>query len=411
MRELINPGTQEMEEAINKLFSNRKKSDLVFFYFCGHGYKIPGSSKFFLLTKETKKVENSHTLVSVVPSSSVHHHMTESNAQQQVVILDSCVSGSFIEEMRLRFRGVRAILTATSGSADDFAIAQEGAVLPVYTHYLVEGIETGAADLDNDGNISIEELYKYINEKVRNHKPETKMKPGRCIISNHEEKISLFQIIQQTDLIMSPIDVQSFTGHEESVKAVAVSPNGKIVASGSKNGEIKLWELDTGKLIRTISAHKQSVKSIAISPDGKTLVSGSKSGKVKLWEIETGELIRTISAHNQPVNSIAISPNGKTFASASKSGRVKLWEIESGEPIRTISAHTQSVNSIVISPDAKTLASASDGGKVKLWNLETKEQLLTLSGHTDAVNCVAFGLDENTLVSGSDDETVKVWRR
>ncbi|WGV26771.1 protein kinase domain-containing protein [Halotia branconii] len=217
--------------------------------------------------------------------------------------------------------------------------------------------------------------------------------------------------------------IRTFIGHSDSVNSVTFSPDGKTLASGSgsfsftlnnannsNDKTIKLWNLETGKQIRTFIGHSSWINSVAISPDGKTLVSGSSDETIKLWNLETGEQIRTFTGHSESVNSVAISPDGKTLVSGSSDETIKLWNLETGEQIRTFTGHSESVNSVAISPDSKTLVSGSSDETIKLWNLETGEQIRTFTGHSDPVNSVAISPDGKTLVSGSSDETIKIWR-
>jgi WD40 repeat protein len=108
---------------------------------------------------------------------------------------------------------------------------------------------------------------------------------------------------------------------------VAISPDGKTVASGSADTSIKLWDIKTGKEIRPLAGHSGFVFSVAISPDGKTLTSGSWDTSIKLWDIATGKEIRSLIGHSSTVNSVAISPDGKTVAGGTGSGSCLLLEI------------------------------------------------------------------------------------
>jgi len=203
--------------------------------------------------------------------------------------------------------------------------------------------------------------------------------------------------------------IRTLSGHSNSVRSVAISPDGRTLSSGSRDKTIKIWNLATGELIRTLSSHSDRVRSVAISPDGRTLASGSDDKTIKIWNIATGELIRTLSGHSHWVNSVAISPDGRTLASGSDE-TIKIWNLATGELIRTLSGYSDWVNSVAISPDGKTLASGSDDKTIKIWNLATGQLIRTLSGHSDWVGSVAISPDGRTLVSGSDDKTIKIWR-
>jgi hypothetical protein len=156
-------------------------------------------------------------------------------------------------------------------------------------------------------------------------------------------------------------------GQNVSVYSVAWSPDGKTLASGSRDNMVKLWDTATGKLLSTLEGHSGEVWSVAWSPDGKTLASGSSDQTVKLWDTATGKLLTTLQGHNDVVASVAWSPDGKILASGSSDKTVKLWEAATGKPLTTLEGHTGTVYSVAWSPDGKTLASGAGDKKVKLW--------------------------------------------
>ena len=172
---LLNPEPQKMREAIERLFTDRNKDDLVLLYFSGHGV-VDDFGKFHLTTARTeKRFLNSTT----IPATFVHGLMEGNKSQRQVVILDSCFSGAFAKEMKAKGEAVnlqpqlggkgRAVLT--SSSATEYSFEQKEAALSVYTQYVVEGLRTGIADRDEDGWISIDELHEFAQGKVREVAP------------------------------------------------------------------------------------------------------------------------------------------------------------------------------------------------------------------------------------------------
>jgi WD40 repeat protein len=231
--------------------------------------------------------------------------------------------------------------------------------------------------------------------------------------------------------------VRTLSGHTGDVTSVAFSPDGRLLASGSGELDktIKLWEVATGKEVRTIDPFPPCVPppghicvswqvywhSVAFSPDGKLLASGSASGTVydtiKLWEVASGSLVRTLEGHTGSVYSVAFSPDGRLLASGSCSqrnssgyciqGEIKLWEVATGSLVRTLTGHTGWVASVAFSPDGRLLASGS--GDIKLWDVASGREVRTLTGHTYGVWSVAFSPDGKLLASGSSDETIKLW--
>ncbi|ARV61578.1 serine/threonine protein kinase [Nostocales cyanobacterium HT-58-2] len=198
-------------------------------------------------------------------------------------------------------------------------------------------------------------------------------------------------------------------GHSSDVNSVAFSPNGKLLASGSDDDTIKLWDLANKQEIRALKEHSGWVWAVAFSPDGKTLASASADKTIKLWNVQTGKEIRTLEGHSAGVSSIAFSADGKTLASGSLDKTIKLWNLETGKEIRTFTGHSKAVACVAFAPDGATLASGSWDKTIKLWNLATGKEVRTLGGHSDMVLSVAFSPDGITLASGSKDMTIKIW--
>lgn len=202
---------------------------------------------------------------------------------------------------------------------------------------------------------------------------------------------------------------KTLSGHSNSVASVAHNPNGQILASGSYDNTIKLWNLTKNKEIRTFKGHSAWVAAVAITPNNKSLVSSSYDNTIKLWNMVNGQQIRTFKGHSDSIGALLVTKDGKTIISGSFDRTIKLWNLNNGEEIRTLSGHSLRVSSIAISPDNKVLVSGSDDRTIKIWNLVTGELIRTLEAHKDKVSSVAISPDGKTLVSGSYDRSIKLW--
>lgn len=196
-------------------------------------------------------------------------------------------------------------------------------------------------------------------------------------------------------------------GHADFIDSVCYSPDGKYIASGSDDKTVKIWEVETGRELRTLRGHSYDVNSVCYSPDGKYTASSSWDS-IKLWEVATGECIKTLSGNNDNY-SLCYSPDGKYIASSSRDS-IKLWEVTTGECIKTFEGHTGFIESICYSPNGKYIVSGSEDKTIKLWEAATGECIKTLSGHTSPVYAVAYSLDGKTVASGSFDHIIKIWK-
>ena len=203
--------------------------------------------------------------------------------------------------------------------------------------------------------------------------------------------------------------LKTLRGHDGWVQAIAFSPDGERLVSGSSDHTVKLWDVQSGECLYTLAGHDQRVKAVAVAPDGKTLASGSDDRTVKIWDARTGRCLQTLEGHTNWVLSVAYSPDGKSLASGSGDRTIKLWNLKTGKCLRTIEAHTHRVRSVAFSPDGLTLASASEDCQVKLWTVKTGECVQTLQGHRQIVWMVTFNHRGDRLASCSEDGTIRLW--
>ena len=170
-----------------------------------------------------------------------------------------------------------------------------------------------------------------------------------------------------------------------------------------------LWDLATGKEIRTLTGHAAGIHGVAFSPDGRSALSGSRDKTLKLWNLDTGKEIRTLAGHTTEVYSCAISPDGRSALSGGDGdlGELKLWDLATGKEIRTFTGHTSFVRSVAFSPDGRSVLSCGEDKTLKLWNVATGKEIRTLFGHTAWVWTAAFSPNGRSALSGSME--IKLW--
>jgi WD40 repeat protein/mono/diheme cytochrome c family protein len=209
------------------------------------------------------------------------------------------------------------------------------------------------------------------------------------------------------------------TGHIGAVNAVAFSRDGKhlFAAAGQTGlfGEVRHWDVATGKLVQVLEGHLDALYAVAVSPDGKLLASGGYDQQIILWDITSGKPARTLKGHNGCVYDLDFRSDGKILASVSADRTAKLWDVATGERRDTLSQSLKEIYSVAFSADGKRLAAAGVDNRIRVWevseraNETTNPLLYSKFGHEGAILNLAFSLDGKWLVSTAEDRTVKLW--
>jgi GTPase SAR1 family protein/predicted phosphodiesterase len=199
-------------------------------------------------------------------------------------------------------------------------------------------------------------------------------------------------------------------GHTSSVYRMALSPDGRILASPSQDDTIRLWDVDTGQFLKVLDKQWGGVSCVAWSPDGSVIaLQGYEDKTVRLWKHETGEL-RSLRGHTQPIYGLAWSPTDKRIlVSCSEGQTIRLWDAGNGRALRELKGHTGRVEGVAWSQDGRRLCSGSWDHTVQLWDAKTGKAIRALRGHTNLVFCVAWSPHGQHIASGSDDQTVRIW--
>ena len=211
----------------------------------------------------------------------------------------------------------------------------------------------------------------------------------------------------------------SLTGVRGNVNSVAFSTDGQwIAAAGGEpglQGQAAIWRVADGTLVRKFEGHFDALYSVVLSPDGKLLATGSYDQKIKLWDTATGAEVRTLTGHNGAVYGLAFRPDGKVLASASGDRTVKLWEVATGKRLDTFSQPTKEQYTVAFSPDGRRLVAGGVDNRIRLYAVSagavegTNQLLESKFAHEGAVLRIVFASDGATLLSSAEDRTVKWW--
>jgi WD40 repeat protein len=245
-----------------------------------------------------------------------------------------------------------------------------------------------------------------------------------------------------------------FRGHEDKVLALAFSPDGRLIASGSADRTVRLWEVATGRAMAVLRGHENPVVQVVFSPDGRRLASTDGSRAVRLWGPTAGALVTELSdqlvephaltfspdsrfvsvaggrdvylweastgkprhtfRHCSGTNRhLAFAPDGKRLFGSAIDGTITAWDVESGKMIMTWQAHSASVTALCVSPDGQCVASGADfpENAVRLWDAASGREMATLRGHKNLVHYLVFSHDGSQLVSVCSDQTARLWDR
>ncbi|WP_040483971.1 WD40 repeat domain-containing protein [Lyngbya aestuarii] len=194
----------------------------------------------------------------------------------------------------------------------------------------------------------------------------------------------------------------------DTITSIVISPDNKYIVGGSWK-IVRVWDAETGELLRKIEADSHWVLSVAIAPDSKTLITGGTDSQIKIWSLETGKILFTLEGHSSWVTTLAVSPDGKKLVSGSCDKTLKIWDLNTRKQQHTLTDHSGWICSAVISSDG-IIASGSTDNTIKLWDLNSGKLLQTLKEHSDWVQALAISSDGERLFSGSRNGEIKFWK-
>ncbi|MGW7381844.1 nSTAND1 domain-containing NTPase [Streptomyces sp. NPDC054794] len=211
---------------------------------------------------------------------------------------------------------------------------------------------------------------------------------------------------------------RSMPGFGAGAEYLAFSPDGHTLATSNIERGVELWNPTTGHLRHSLPGFPSDVKTaefsldtdaLAFSPDGHTLATGGMDRVVRLWDVPTGRLVKSLPGHTTTVVSLAFSPDGRTLAAGSDDHAIRLWDTATGRIRASLTGYTGKSGPLTFSPDGRTLAAGAESHTLRLWDATTGSTLATLQGHTSTVLAVTFSPDRRTLTTAGLDHTLRTW--
>ena len=246
-------------------------------------------------------------------------------------------------------------------------------------------------------------------------------RPVRAIAYSPQAKLAAIARDDQVELISvaERAIARKLRVSRGNVNALAFSADGWKLAAGAGEpgvaGEIDLWNVADGTLLKRFDGHKDAVYSIAISPDGKTLASGSYDNRIVLWDVKSGRPERTLDGHNGAILGLAFRPDGNVLASASADRTVKLWDVKIGERLDTFAESLKELNSVLFTPDGQRVIAGGGDNRIRVWQISpaakegSNKLLVAQFAHEGAILRLALSSDGKTIASAGDDQAVKLW--
>jgi len=192
------------------------------------------------------------------------------------------------------------------------------------------------------------------------------------------------------------------------VTAIAIQPNGNLLATAGDDHIVRLWDVGTGELVRQLRGHRDWVTAVSFCSDGSELITGCRDRRVLIWNVGDGKLRGSLGTHEHPISTIVVSPQDEIVAIAGFRAALKLYDLKSRKLLGLLTCPCKDTRAVDFSSDLRFIASAGRNGKIRIWNL-TSGKTFDIDAHARRVRSIVFVPGNDKLVSAGDDPLIRVW--
>ncbi|KAK0154014.1 U3 small nucleolar RNA-interacting protein 2 [Merluccius polli] len=264
----------------------------------------------------------------------------------------------------------------------------------------------------------LDQLREEEEKKAEQESFETELVAGRLQDDLLEQKGKLQRCIAKDLLPPDASEIRLLRGHKLPVTCLAISPDEKYIFSASKDCSIIKWDVETGKKLHTIAGgrkgtearhvgHTTQVLCMAISSDGKYLATGDMNRSIIIWEPETCKLLYKLKGHRGPVSALSFRTGSHDLYSASHDRSVKVWNVDENAYVETLFGHQDAITGLDCLSRERCVTAGGRDNTVRVWKI-TEESQLVFHGHGGSIDCIRL-INEEHMITGSDDGSVSVW--